>query len=96
MLEGVLLSLIASVVGIAIASVAAPVLSGLLLPAVSQGAFGSRFISSANPGTTAFIALTPELILIALGGAVLLGTLGSLYPSWRASRTRPAEAMRYE
>jgi len=96
MLEGVFLSLIAGIFGIAIASVAAPALSGLLLPAVSQGAFGSRFTSAANPGTTTSITLTPELILIALGAAVLLGTLGSLYPAWRASRTRPAEAMRYE
>jgi putative ABC transport system permease protein len=96
MLEGVFLSLLAGVVGIAIASVAAPTLSGLLLPAVGQATFTSRFASTANPGTTATMTLTPELILIALGGAVLLGTLGSLYPAWRASRTRPAEAMRYE
>jgi len=40
--------------------------------------------------------LTPELILLTLGAAVLLGALGSLYPAWRASRTRPAEAMKYE
>jgi putative ABC transport system permease protein len=96
MLEGVLLSLLAGAVGIAIASVAAPALSGLLLPAVSQGTFGRGFASVANSGTTAFITLSPVLILIALGGAVLLGALGSLYPAWRASRTRPAEAMRYE
>jgi len=96
MLEGVLLSLLAGVVGIAIASVAAPALSGLLLPAVSQGTFGRGFTSVANSGTTASITLTPQLILIALGAAVLLGTLGSLYPAWRAARTRPAEAMRYE
>jgi putative ABC transport system permease protein len=96
MLEGVFLSLMAGVVGIAIASVAAPALSGLLLPAISQATFASRFPLTANSGTTAAIALTPELMLIALGGAVLLGTLGSLYPAWRASRTRPAEAMRYE
>jgi len=96
MLEGVLLSLLAGVVGIAIASVAAPALSGLLLPAVSQGTFGRGFASVANSGTTASITLTPQLISIALGAAVLLGTLGSLYPAWRASRTRPAEAMRYE
>ena len=96
MLEGVFLSFIAGVVGIAIASVAAPALSELLLPAVSQSTFGTRFTSAANPGTTASITLTPELILIALAGAVLLGALGSLYPAWRASRTRPAEAMRYE
>jgi putative ABC transport system permease protein len=96
MLEGVILSLIAGVVGITIASVAAPALSGLLLPAVGQSAFGSRFLSAANSGTTAAMTLTPELVLIALGGAVLLGMLGSLYPAWKASRTRPAEAMRYE
>jgi putative ABC transport system permease protein len=95
MLEGVFLSLLAGVVGIAIASVAAPALSGLLLPAVAQGTFGRGFTSVANSGTAA-LTLTPELILIALGGAVLLGALGSLYPAWRASRTRPAEAMRYE
>jgi len=42
--------------------------------------------------------VTPSLqtMLIAIGAAVLLGALGSLYPAWRAARTRPAEAMRYE
>ncbi|MCW4045894.1 MAG: FtsX-like permease family protein [Candidatus Bathyarchaeota archaeon] len=96
MLEGTLLSAIAGVVGIAIGSVAAPVLSGLLLPAASQGTFGRGFAMGTNTQTTASIALTPELVLIALGAAVLLGAVGSLYPAWRASRTRPAEAMRYE
>ncbi len=97
MLEGVLLSLIAGVVGIAIGSVAAPALSGLLLPTVSQsGTFGRVFTSTGDTGTTASISVTPELMLIAIGAAVLLGALGSLYPAWRASRTRPAEAMRYE
>jgi putative ABC transport system permease protein len=96
MLEGVLLSLLAGVVGIIIASVAAPALSGLLLPAVNQSTFGRGFTSMADPAATASTTLTPQLILIALGAAVLLGTLGSLYPAWRASKTRPAEAMRYE
>jgi len=101
MLEGVLLSLIAGVVGIAIGSFAAPALSGLLLPTVSQsGTFGRGFTSMSDPGAassvTASISVTPELMLIAMGASVLLGALGSLYPAWRASRTRPAEAMRYE
>jgi len=101
MLEGVLLSLIAGVVGIAIGSFAAPALSGLLLPTVSQsGTFGRGFMSTGNLGgaasATSSISVTPELMLIAIGAAVLLGALGSLYPAWRASRTRPAEAMRYE
>jgi putative ABC transport system permease protein len=95
-LEGVMLSSIAGVVGIAIGSVAAPALSGLLLPAASQGTFGRGFTSAANPSAATSIAVTPQLMLIAIGAAVLLGALGSLYPAWRASRTRPAEAMRYE
>jgi putative ABC transport system permease protein len=98
MLEGILLSLLAGVVGIAIGSVAAPMLSGLLLPTVNQfggaGTFGRA--SASTSASSAAITITPELMLIGLGTAVLLGTLGSLYPAWRASRTRPAEAMRYE
>jgi putative ABC transport system permease protein len=99
MLEGVLLSLIAGVVGIVISSFAAPMLSGLLLPAASQAGIAgtsTRGITTLNSATTSTVALTPELVLIALGAAVLLGALGSLYPSWKASRTRPAEAMKYE
>ena len=97
MLEGVLLSMIAGVVGITIGSVAAPALSGLLLPTVSQGGlFGRGFNPINNPSSAVSINVTPQLMLIAIGAAVLLGALGSLYPAWRASRTRPAEAMRYE
>jgi putative ABC transport system permease protein len=100
LLEGVLLSLFAGVVGIVISAFAAPMLSGLLLPAASQAGLpvivtrGGTVTNSA--ATTASVMLTPELVLIALGAAMLLGALGSLYPAWRASRTRPAEAMRYE
>jgi ABC-type antimicrobial peptide transport system permease subunit len=111
MLEGVLLSLAAGIVGIGIGSVAAPTLSGLLLPHMTSfigstfgssgrsfGAGGGRFVvaggTSGVGGATA--VLSPELMLLALGGAIVLGALGSLYPAWRASRTRPAEAMRYE
>ena len=98
MLEGVLLSLMAGVVGIAIASVAAPTLSSLLLPSVNP--FGGSVRLGANAGASnssaATIAINPQLMLLAFGAAALLGALGSLYPAWRASRTRPAEAMRYE
>lgn len=98
MLEGILLSIIAGAVGIAIGSVAAPTLSSLLLPSVG---IGSRTASGFLSGTTrisglSVATLNPELILILFGAAVLLGTLGSLYPAWRAAKIRPAEAMRYE
>jgi putative ABC transport system permease protein len=110
MLEGMLLSLGAGVVGIAIGSVGASSLAGLLglLPSASRNSlFGSSGSSqtfryslgatSGLPGVSAVTAvISPQLMLLALGAAVLLGALGSLYPAWRASRTRPAEAMRYE
>lgn len=39
--------------------------------------------------------LSPETAAATLGLALLLGVLGSLYPVWRATRMRPAEALRY-
>jgi putative ABC transport system permease protein len=101
MLEGMMLSSVAGVVGIAIGTVGAPILSGLLLPSINS--FGSPrggFGFGTNPGisgsTSASASISPQMMLLALGAAVLLGALGSLYPAWRAARTRPAEAMRYE
>jgi putative ABC transport system permease protein len=84
MLEGVLLSLIAGVVGVVIGVFAAPTLSSLLLPSTSVR------------GLTTAASLNLELVGLAFGAALLLGALGSLYPAWRAAKIRPAEAMKYE
>jgi len=106
MLEGVLISLMAGVVGIVIGSVGAPTITSLLLPHISM--FGTQrgpgsFQGYTNPeaprapgSQVATAALDPQLMLLAFGVAVLLGALGSLYPAWRASRTSPMEALRYE
>jgi putative ABC transport system permease protein len=100
MLEGILLSLIAGLVGIVIGTVGATSLANLLLPHPTQA--GNSTVSSTGvsissaSSTSISVTITPELILLGLGIAVMLGALGSLYPAWRAARTRPAEAMRYE
>lgn len=106
MLEGMLMSLVGGVVGIAIGTLGAPLLSSLLLPSInpfrSSRSFGG--FGGAVPGPNASVVSAsvatavpdPQLMLLAVGAAVLLGAIGSLYPAWRASRTRPAEAMRYE
>lgn len=38
--------------------------------------------------------VTSAIIIKALAGTLALGTLGALYPAWRATRAWPAEAMR--
>jgi len=102
MLEGILMSLMAGVVGVVIGIVGAPLISSLLLPSVNlfspqqQGFprqtvnFGTAFSQSVTA------APDPQTLLLAFGVAALLGALGSLYPAWRASRTSPMEALRYE
>jgi putative ABC transport system permease protein len=100
MLEGILLSLIAGIVGIAIGILGATSLANLLLPHPTQA--GNSTISPTGvsltgaTSTSISVTITPELVLLGLGVAVLLGALGNLYPAWRAARTRPAEAMRYD
>jgi putative ABC transport system permease protein len=87
MLEGIFLSLIAGIGGIVIGTFGATSLANLLLPWPTQ---------TGNSTVSISVAITPELTLFGIGLALLLGALGSLYPAWRAARTRPAEAMRYE
>lgn len=95
MLEGVMLSLIGGAVGIAMGVVAAPTLSSLLLPSTRLFGGGTLIAKSGEVVITA-VSISTEIILLALGAALLLGALGSLYPSWRAAKVRPAEAMKYE
>jgi putative ABC transport system permease protein len=96
MLEGILLSIIAGVVGIAIGTIAAPMLSSLLLPSVNLFGTQGGGIARAASLTSTTASVNLELILIAFGASVLLGAVGSLYPAWRAAKIRPAEAMKYE
>jgi putative ABC transport system permease protein len=96
MLEGVLLSLIAGVVGIAIGTIAAPTISSLLLPSVNLFGTQGAGIARAASLTTTTASVNLELVLIAFGASILLGAIGSLYPAWRAAKIRPAEAMKYE
>jgi putative ABC transport system permease protein len=42
------------------------------------------------------LRFTPALLAQALMLAVVLGTIGGLYPAWQATRLRPVEALRYE
>ncbi len=52
-----------------------------------------------NLGTMAALSrtrITPTLAVQALSTALVLGTVGGLYPAWRASRLMPVEALSYD
>jgi putative ABC transport system permease protein len=100
-LEGVFMSAVAAAIGIAIATVGAPVFLSILLPRISQsGVLGAQGRQAFGPG--AFVQSTfaatpdPQLMLLMFGAALLLGAVGALYPAWRASKTSPMEALRHE
>jgi lipoprotein-releasing system permease protein len=40
--------------------------------------------------------LQADDVMVVTGVALVLSLLAGIYPSWRASRVRPAEALRYE
>jgi ABC-type antimicrobial peptide transport system permease subunit len=40
--------------------------------------------------------VTPNVLMQAMGIALVLGVIGGLYPAWRAAQLAPIEAMRYE
>jgi putative ABC transport system permease protein len=46
--------------------------------------------------TGSLIQLSPELILLTILAVLAVGLLSGIYPSWRASRIRPLEAIRSE
>jgi putative ABC transport system permease protein len=105
MLEGILLSVMAGGVGAVIGIVGAPVISSLLLPSAnSVNLFSSQQQGFSGQGVNFQTALSQsvaatadsQMILLVFGVVILLGAIGSLYPAWRASRTSPMEALRYE
>lgn len=70
-------------------------LAGVLL-ALSGTSLVERAIQSlidfGTKGT--MVAITPEVMLVALLGSAVVGCFAGLYPAWRAASMRPVEAIR--
>ncbi|RML53685.1 Lipoprotein releasing system transmembrane protein LolC [Pseudomonas syringae pv. maculicola] len=62
-----------------------------------EGLIGHKFLNA----DVYFIDYLPSQLMAqdvfqVCGAALVLSFLATLYPAWRAARTQPAEALRYE
>jgi lipoprotein-releasing system permease protein len=77
--------------GIALALNVEPIVAGI------ESLFGIHFL---DPNIYYISALPSDLrmddVVRVSAGAFLMSVLATLYPAWRAARTDPAEALRYE
>lgn len=96
---GLLGGLIGAGIGSALSFFIIGFLSGNSIPGLGRATGvgrGAAAISSTSTTSSIHITpvITPELILLAVGLATLVGGLAGLLPAWRASRLTPVEALR--
>ncbi|MBE0510964.1 MAG: lipoprotein-releasing ABC transporter permease subunit [Chromatiales bacterium] len=95
MVQGTVIGFIGTVLGL-IGGVSLALNVETIVPAI-EAMFGTQFL----PADVYYISDLPsELhmsdVLRITGLAFLISILATLYPAWRASRTQPAESLRYE
>lgn len=85
-------------IGGVIGAIAGAGLSFALVPLFSSGfsSGGGARGAAAAPTLTIIPAISPELILLAVGLATGVGMLAGFLPAWRASRLPPVDALRQE
>jgi lipoprotein-releasing system permease protein len=79
------------VAGVILALNVEPVVAGI------EALFGVHFL---DPAIYYISALPSDVhlsdVLFVGGAAFVMSMLATIYPAWRAARTQPAEALRYE
>jgi len=95
MVQGTVIGVIGTLLGALLGVLAALNIGGWI--AALERLLGHKFLSA----DVYFIDYLPsqlmgEDVALVCGAALLLSFLATLYPAWRAARTQPAEALRYE
>ncbi len=95
MVQGSVIGVVGTLIGTALGVIAALNITEWV--AWLEGMLGRKFLSS----DVYFINYLPsqlriEDVVLICGAALTMSFLATLYPAWRAARTEPAEALRYE
>jgi lipoprotein-releasing system permease protein len=95
MVQGTVIGVIGTVIGAVLGILAALNISAII--AGVERLLGFKFLNA----DVYFIDYLPSQLMLAdvvqvCGAALVLSFLATLYPAWRAARTQPAEALRYE
>ncbi|OYT94256.1 MAG: hypothetical protein CFE49_19210 [Pseudomonas sp. PGPPP3] len=95
MVQGTVIGVVGTVLGAALGSLASLYISSAI--SGLESLFGFKILNAA----VYFIDYIPAQlllgdVLLVSAAALLLSFFATLYPAWRAARTQPAEALRYE
>ncbi|TDV67816.1 lipoprotein-releasing ABC transporter permease subunit [Pseudomonas sp. LP_7_YM] len=95
MVQGTVIGVVGTLIGAGVGILAALNVSSAI--SALEGLIGHKFLNA----DVYFIDYLPsqlmaEDVLLVCGAALALSFLATLYPAWRAARTQPAEALRYE
>lgn len=95
MVQGTVIGVFGTAIGAVLGCLAALNISSAI--AALEGLLGIKFLNA----DVYFIDYLPSQLMLAdvllvCGAALILSFFATLYPAWRAARTQPAEALRYE
>jgi putative ABC transport system permease protein len=88
--QGLILGILGSGIGVILGAAIAHIIPILLSGGARINVSGQNVLSTYTP------TVTPTYILMSVTIAVLVAVVSSAYPSWKAAKMNPVEALRYE